>query len=498
MYAGDGDEPANLLMWPLLDLTPMAEPGPRRWHQTVTLDGSLGDGDAPFVLDRITCPEDNPYNAWIRPAGFDFFPDGKSAAISTWNGDVWIVKGIDDDLKQLTWQRFATGLHEPLGVVVKDGDVFTTGRDQVTRLRDLNGDGEADFYESFNNHGITWPRTMAMELHKDAAGNLYYIKNGNRVPGRIPLQGCIFKVSPDGKDLSVYATGFRSANGLSVSPDGIVTIADQEGNWVPTTRLDLVKPGPRKKFYGYRPHSHGMVPDQPATPDTIDYELPMCWIPKSVDNSAGGQAWITSDKWGPFKGRLVHTSYGKARLFLTMYEEVDGVTQGGVVQFPLDFDTGIMRARVNPADGQLYVLGMRGWQTDGPRDSGFYRVRYTGKPVNMPTMINVKSDGVLLTFTDPLDKASAGNVGNYNVERWNYIYSSKYGSPEYSVEDPRRKGHDTVDIDSITVSDDGKQVMLRIEDIAPVMSQSIKFNLTAADGSPVKYTIYHTIHKVPN
>jgi len=205
---------------------------------------------------------------------------------------------------------------------------------------------------------------------------------------------------------------------------GQVTIADQEGNWVPTTRLDLVEPG---RFYGYRPHSHGMVPPNPKTPDAVDYERPMCWIPKSVDNSAGGQAWITSDQWGPFKGRLVHTSYGKARLFLTMYEEVDGVTQGGVVQFPLDFDTGIMRARVNPRDGQLYVLGMRGWQTDGPRDSGFYRVRYTGKPVNMPTMLNVKSDGVLLTFTDPLDKASAGNVGNHSVERWNYVYSSKYG-----------------------------------------------------------------------
>jgi len=68
----------------------------------------------------------------LRPTAFDFFPDGKSAAVSTWNGDVWIVKGIDDDLKQLTWQRFATGLHEPLGVVVKDGDVFTTGRGTPT------------------------------------------------------------------------------------------------------------------------------------------------------------------------------------------------------------------------------------------------------------------------------------------------------------------------------------------------------------------------------
>ena len=44
---------------------------------------------------------------------------------------------------------------------------------------------------------------------------------------------------------------------------------------------------------------------------------------------------MTSDKWGPFKGRLLHLSYGTCSLFLVLKEEVNGQVQGGVVRFPL-------------------------------------------------------------------------------------------------------------------------------------------------------------------
>ena len=38
-----------------------------------------------------------------------------------------------------------------------------------------------------------------------------------------------------------------------------------------------------------------------------------------------------------------------------------------------------MRARFNAADGQLYVCGLKGWQTRATKDGIFQRVRYTGK-----------------------------------------------------------------------------------------------------------------------
>ena len=32
-----------------------------------------------------------------------------------------------------------------------NNEIYVLGRDQITKLHDLNGDGEADFYENFNN-----------------------------------------------------------------------------------------------------------------------------------------------------------------------------------------------------------------------------------------------------------------------------------------------------------------------------------------------------------
>jgi hypothetical protein len=66
-------------------------------------------------------------------------------------GEVWIVSGLDESLEHLRWRRFATGLNQPLGLRVVDGVIHVLGRDQITRLHDVNGDGEADFYECFSN-----------------------------------------------------------------------------------------------------------------------------------------------------------------------------------------------------------------------------------------------------------------------------------------------------------------------------------------------------------
>jgi hypothetical protein len=76
--------------------------------------------------------------------GHDFFPDG-SAAICTMQGDVWRVEGLNATLKNVRWRRIAAGLHHALGLVIVEQTVYVLGRDQITRLVDVNDDGEADF-----------------------------------------------------------------------------------------------------------------------------------------------------------------------------------------------------------------------------------------------------------------------------------------------------------------------------------------------------------------
>jgi hypothetical protein len=206
--------------------------------------------------------------------------------------------------------------------------------------------------------------------------------------------------------------------------------------------------------------------------------------------------WVTSDKWGPFQGHVLHTSYGKGTLFHLMIEHVEGQPQGGVVQFPLRFESGIMRGRFHPLDGQLYVCGLKGWQTSGARDAALQRVRYTGATVRMPLALHASRKGVAVTFTVPVDRASATDPENYAVEQWNYKWTEAYGSPEFSVAVPNRKGRDSVPIEAAELSDDGRTVLLRVPGLQPVMQMRIQGRIDSADGQQVPFEIHNTIHRV--
>jgi hypothetical protein len=217
-----------------------------------------------------------------------------------------------------------------------------------------------------------------------------------------------------------------------------------------------------------------------------------------VDNSSGSQVWATGGAWGPLNGHLLHTSYGKAALFLVLNEQVNGVRQGGVAQFPLKFDSGIMRARFHPKDHQLYVAGLRGWQTVGTRDGCLQRVRYTGGTLTMPTSLKALTDGMVVGFDCELDSASATDPENFAIERWNYLWSDKYGSPEFKVSQPGRQGRDKMEITSAQLSSDRKSVTLKITDLRPAHQMRLQFRLKTKDGAPVKHEIYHTVNALPD
>jgi uncharacterized protein DUF6797 len=458
--------------------------GPALWPEAITTRGRVGFG-GPYVVDTLSAPETNPWQSWLRFTAIDFFSDGR-AAISTWNGDVWVVSGIDDRLQKLSWKRYAAGLFEPLGLRIVNNQMFVTCRDQITRLHDLNGDGEADYYESFfNENPINASyHSFTFELQTDRAGNFYYVRCGQRVESELPFSGGMVRVAKDGSKAELIAHGLRAANGMSIGPHDEITCADNQGNWVPTSRIDLIRPG---KFYGYVPHAHS-----PAPPTS--YEPPLCWIPYQLDNSSGSQIWVTSDKWGPFQGQLVHTSFGKSSLFLVMMERHGERAQGGTVQFPLKFESGIMRGRFHPIDGQLYVCGLKGWQTSAARDGAFHRVRYTGGKVYMPRGLEVTTNGIRIDFTCALQKESAEDVQNYGLEQWNYLWSDKYGSPEFSLKEPNRQGRDAVELKSVRLGPDGRSLFLEIPGIQPVMQMKIQFRLKAQDGASIAHTIHNTIN----
>jgi len=508
----------------LLAPVALTKPAAGRWGAPIVTKGKLGTGDGAYLSDEITLPEDNPYKSWMRPGGHDFFPDGTAAVVNI-SGDVWLVSGLDDKLESVKWKRFATGLFQPLGCKVVGGKIYVTCRDQITRLHDLNNDGEADFYENFNNDCIVTQNyhEFALDLQTDSAGNFYYGKGVPWTPSvTSPHQGTIIKVSKDGSKLEVYATGVRAPNGLGMGPGDILSASDNEGHWIPANCLNIIK---KDGFYGMTTAAHKVITmkkadgtEIKANPSTEEAKKlhntefwgnneapiptqrnnPLVWFPKEVDNSPGGEVWVPSgNKWGPWGGHMLHMSYGKCILYGVLMEKVGGVEQGAVVKFPFKFSSGIQRGRFSPKDGQLYMTGLNVWQSDAAKDGCFVRVRYTGKPVAMPIGLVTKTNGVEIQFTAPLNTEEAGDVGSYQVQQWNYKWTGNYGSPDFSVKDPNKTGRDTLEVKKATVGSDKKSVTLDLGGFGPAMQGLIKFNITTADGTEMDCEIFSTTHKLP-
>jgi hypothetical protein len=513
-----------------VDPETLTKGGPSLWKETVTAKGTIAENTGPYVLDQIPIPSDNPYKSWMRPGGFDFFSDGTRAAVCTWSGDVWLVSGIDDKLEKVEWRRYASGIYQALGLEIVDDKVYVLGKDQITRLYDLNNDGEADFYENFNND---WEVTeafhaFAFDLRADAAGNFYFafgspVQKGGRGFERIVKHhGKLIRVSADGKKMDIYASGLRAPNGIGVHPSGQVTASDNEGTFVPATPVHWVKEGGflgvvdatqdrEFKTPSWQDHfAKTKVKDPSDAPrEKAEEPKPICWIPKNADNSGGGQEWVLSDRWGPFKDELLHLSYGRCCVFKVMKEEVNGQIQGGVIEFPdIKFSSTAMRARFNPRDGQLYVCGLKGWQTNAAKEGGLDRMRYTGKAVNMPSSLRVKPNGIEVTFTSPLNPEKANDKEFYSIMQWDYMWNASYGSSHYFIKNKGQKAKqpkrfaatvsgESVEVKSVKLLDDKKTVFIEIPDLVPVMQMRIKYNLEAADGTSMKQEIYNTIHEIP-
>jgi len=102
---------------------------------------------------------------------------------------------------------------------------------------------------------------------------------------------------------------------------------------------------------------------------------------------------------------------------------------------PFNFSSGIMRAAVNPADGQVYAVGLDGWNGGGRPgllDHGIQRLRYTGNFHPMVSDCQVEPAGLRLSFNFPLDASVAESLDAYQVHHWNYKWQASYGSEMYS------------------------------------------------------------------
>lgn len=451
-----------------------------------------------YVVDKIPLPVPNPWKRNVRLADLDFFDDQGHAAGVTFDGDVWLISGLKGDLAKVAWRRFASGLHEPMSLVIKEGAVHVFDRSGIWKLLDTNGDGECDRYEMFCNLFAQTAETRefpnSMKLGPD--GSLYLSKGGQEGTTRGKHNGTVIKVAPDGKSFEVIAHGLRQPF-LGVHPEtGLVTASDQQGHWVPSTPLHVIRDN---QFYGHQPDS---AADEPY-PGTV--AEPLVWMPHPVNSSGATQVWALDPRFGPVAGELIHIGYNRPEIFRVVMKvgqasslpaTHDGQAgslphSAAVMSFNRDFDFGPLNGKMNPADGQLYVVGFQVWGTTAKGLSGLARVRYTGAPRVLMKELTATDKGVILRFNAKLDPATATHPENYSGERWNYQRTEKYGSPH--VKPDGGSGQEWMTASSAYLSADGMSVLVGFPGMREGVHQMrIGWGIKSADGLPAQNTAYFT------
>ena len=465
------------------------DPAPGRWTREVTTTVIPSTSKDAYAVDDIGLPMDNPWHRSVRPGDIQFLQDGTGALV-TLDGDVWLVRGLANDSRVARWKRFASGLHEPLTLAIRDDQIYVFDRNGIWRLRDTNGDGEADVHELFSN---AFAQTADMRefpsmIRLAPGGEFVIAKGGQEAATFGKHNGSVLRISADGRRATVLGYGFRQPNiGVNIRT-GLVTASDQQGNYIPSTPLHIVRDA---QFYGF------LSDKKPREVYPAPIAEPLTWIPHAANASAMSQIWLFGARLGPLSDAFVYIGFNNPELFRVMLNERTEKPQAAVVSVTKAFDFPPLHGSVNPADGQLYITGFQilGWGTTATRLAGLGRVRYTGAPSTVPRDIVPMDQGVLLRFEVPLDRSTATNPDNYSLATWHYKRTYQYGSPQFKADGTT--GIDLLMPTSAYLSNDGRAVFVGVPSMSPVMQMRVGWSLATTDGVKFQDTAYFTPYELP-
>ncbi len=427
----------------------------------------------------------------VEVGGLAFRPDGK-LYVATRRGDVWLVTNpLAEDVDQIRWQRFAVGLHEPLGLMV-DGNhsLYVVQRPEMSLLRDTDNDDVADEYETVSDRfGISGNyHEFAYGPIRNPAGDFFATLNLGFSPplSEVPFRGCCIKIARDGT-ITPWAFGLRSPNGLNFDPAGRMWYTDNQGEYIPVCKLQEVRQG---EFYGHKtslPWMPGVKEGE--TPEVIQ---PAVWFPLAVARSTAEPIWdTTGGRFGPFAGQCFVAELTNSLILRCMLEEVGGRMQGACIGFRSGFQSGVNRLIFAP-DGSMFVGETnRGWGSLGGQSHGLQRVVYTGVTPFEILSMNVTRDGWDLKFTRPIDAGKAAELDRWFLESYTYHYWDTYGSPEIE----RRENK----ISAIQVAGDGlsAHIVVPERDKRRVYHLQLK-DIPAADGAKLLHPdAYYTLNEIP-
>lgn len=454
-----------------------------------------------------------PEEVKLEVGGLAPLPDGR-LAVCTRRGEVWIVGNpYMQGSRVPTFKRFASGLHEPLGLMWHPkGYLLCTQRGEVTKLVDNDDDGIADEYKSFykwplsgNYHEYSYGPVLLPDGDMVITLNLDWIGYGASLA---KWRGWMLKLNENG-EMTPWATGLRSPAGFGVLRDGSIFYTENQGDWVGSGRMTHLEKGDFAgnpaglRWTGEAGSPLSLKPeDVPSTGKPMhevaktikNLKVPAVWFPHTLMgiSTADFKEDTTNGAFGPFAGQVFVGDQGHSKIMRVALEKVNGEWQGACFPFREGFQSGIIRT-VWGQDGSL-IVGMtsRGWSATGKDPYGIQRLVWTGKtPFEMKT-IRSKPDGFEVTFTTPVDRKSAEDPANYGLNSFTYKYHKTYGSP---IEDAK-----PVPIRGVIVAQDGlsarlvADTMLREGYIHEVKAEGVR---SASGNLPLLHpTGYYTLNAI--
>ncbi len=450
--------------------------------------------------------------------------DERRIAVAIRKGEVWILDGVyDDPPDQVTYKRFASGLHEPLGLLRKGDSLYTAQRSELTRLRDTDGDDVADEYLTVaKGWGVTGNyHEYAFGPKLDHDGNMWITLNlglglqpdhlKRVIPGKSIAgpqgrwRGWGMKVTPDGELIPVCA-GMRSPCGLGANKNGDMFYSDQQGNWVGTNTLHHMREGaffhhpdalasmnqPGSPIHGIESIPGGL-PFPQAVKRLPQLKPPAVWFPyKKVGQSATDIMLDDSGgKFGPFDGQLFVGEFTLSSISRVYLERVDGEYQGACFPFREGFASAVIRMAQGTDGGMFVGLSNRGWSSLGTASYGLQRLVWTGKTPFEIKEMRSRSNGFELVFTKPVDLVSASDVSSYSMSSYTYNYHATYGSDEILTESPV--------IQNAAVSADRLRVSLTVSGLRELFVHELHTDgVRGSDGQSVLHPrAYYTLNKIP-
>lgn len=450
--------------------------------------------------------------------------DDRRIAVAIRKGEVWILDGVyDDPPDNVTYRRFASGLHEPLGLLWHNGSFYTAQRSELTQLRDVDGDDVADEYLTVaKGWGVTGHyHEYAYGPKLDRDGNLWLTLNIGLGLSDLHLQRTVheptlgfkqgrwrgwgMKVTPQGQLIPVCA-GMRSPSGLGANRAGDMFYTDQQGNWVGTNTLHHMRDGaffhhPEALASMNQPGSPikgiARIPDGLPFPDALkrlpQMQPPAVWLPyKKVGQSATDIMLDDSGgRFGPFDGQLFIGEFTLSSVNRVFLEKIDGQYQGACFPFRSGFASAVLRL-AQGTDGSVFAgLSNRGWSSLGDASYGLQRLVWTGKtPFEIKEMRAVH-DGFELHFTLPVDPLTAGEPNSYSMSSYTYLYHATYGSDEVQKAN--------LSIASAKVSADGLIVKLQVSGLRELYVHELSApGVRSRGGQPLLHSnAYYTLNRIP-